>query len=283
MKTKISVTIEDNVLKGIDAIIDNIFIRNRSQAVEFLTKSALGEHKQAVILAGGPEEKLRISESEYRITARVGSSTVIEMAVKKLRENGFRDIYIVARHNVLTKVFDVLKDGSGYNVKVSYIEEKESKGSADSLRLLKGKINANFLAVYGHIIFDKVNIQELWSQHIKQGTAVATLMLTTAPNPSEKGTVKVEGSRILEFLQKPKKTEVYLVFSPIFVATPEIFNIEGGSLEYDVFPKLAEQGLLYGHTSAERERHIHSAGDVKAAGKSKRLNLVSSNRARSLR
>ena len=283
MKTKISVTIEDNVLKGIDAIIDNIFIRNRSQAVEFLTKSALGEHKQAVILAGGPEEKLRISESEYRITARVGSSTVIEMAVKKLRENGFRDIYIVARHNVLTKVFDVLKDGSGYNVKVSYIEEKESKGSADSLQLLKGKINANFLAVYGHIIFDKVNIQELWSQHIKQGTAVATLMLTTAPNPSEKGTVKVEGSRILEFLQKPKKTEVYLVFSPIFVATPEIFNIEGGSLEYDVFPKLAEQGLLYGHTSAERERHIHSAGDVKAAGKSKRLNLVSSNRARSLR
>ncbi|HLD96930.1 MAG TPA: sugar phosphate nucleotidyltransferase [Candidatus Nanoarchaeia archaeon] len=270
MKQKISITIENSVLKGIDSVVDNVFIRNRSQAVEFLAKSALGEHKQAVILAGGPEEKLRISGTEYRITARVGSSTVIERAVKKLRENGFRDIYVVARHNILTKVFDVLKDGSGYNVKVSYIEEKESEGSADSLRLLKGKISTNFLAVYGHIIFDKVNVQELWSQHIKQGTAVATLLLTTAPNPSEKGTVKVEGSRILEFVQKPKKTEVYLVFSPIFVATPEIFNTEGGSLEYDVFPKLAEQGLLYGHASSEKEQHVHTAKDVHALKNSKK-------------
>ena len=269
MKRKVSVTIEDSVLKGIDSVVDNVFIRNRSQAVEFLTKTALGEHKQAIILAGGPEEKLKISESEYRITARVGNTTVIEKAVKKLRENGFRDIYVVARHNVLTKVFDILKDGSGYNVKVSYIEEKESQshGSADSLRLLKGKINTNFLVVYGHVIFDKVNIQELWNQHIRQGTAVATLIVTTAPNPSEKGIVKVEGNRILEFVQKPKKTDVYLVFSPIFVATPEVFNIEGSSLEYNVFPKLAEQGLLYGHSSAEKEQHVHTAADVRAISK----------------
>ncbi|MBI2144045.1 hypothetical protein HYU17_02740 [Candidatus Woesearchaeota archaeon] len=264
MKKKISVTIEDNVLKGIDSVVDNIFIRNRSQAIEFLAKTALGEHKQAVILAGGPEEKLRISETGYRITAKVGSSTVVEKAAKKLRENGFRDIYVVARHNILTKVFDILKDGSSHNVKVSYIEENESRGSADTLRLLKGKINANFIAVYGHVVFEKVNIHELWNQHLKQGTAVATLMLTTAPNPNEKGTVKVEGSKILQFIQKPRKTDVYLVFSPIFVATPEIFNTNGSSLEYDVFPKLAEQGLLYGHTSSEREQHIHTAADAKA-------------------
>ena len=267
MKKKISVTIEDSILKGVDSIVDNVFIRNRSQAVEFLTKTALGERKQAVILAGGPEDKLKISKTDYRLTTRLGNSTVIERAVKKLRENGFRDIFVVARHNVLTKAFDILKDGSSYNVKVSYLEEKESRGSADTLRMLKGKISTNFLAVYGHIIFDKVNIQELWNQHIKQGTAVATLMLTTAPNPSEKGTVKVEGNRILEFIQKPKKTDVYLVFSPIFVATPEILNINGSSLEYDVFPKLAAQGLLFGHTSAEKEQHIHTAADVKAISK----------------
>ncbi|MBI2580250.1 hypothetical protein HYV85_00390 [Candidatus Woesearchaeota archaeon] len=264
MKQKISITIEDSILRGIDSVVDNIFIRNRSQAIEFLAKTAMGEHKQAAILAGGPEEKLKISGTEYRITARIKNTTVVEKAVKKLRENGFKDIFIVARHNVLTKIFDVLKDGSSQNVKVNYIEEKESNGSADTLRLLKGKINANFLAVYGHIIFDKVNVQELWNQHLRQGTAVATLMLTTAPNPSEKGTVKVEGNRILEFIQKPRKSDVYLVFSPIFVATPEIFNTGGSSLEYDVFPKLAEQGLLFGHTSAEKEQHVHTAADAKA-------------------
>jgi NDP-sugar pyrophosphorylase family protein len=263
MKKKISITIEASLLKGIDSVVNNVFIRNRSQAIEFLTKTALGEHKQAVILAGGPESKLKISGTDYSITAKIGDTTLIEKAVKKLRENGFKDIFLVARHKVLTKVFDILKDGSGNNVKVTYIEEKESRGSADTLRLLKGKINTNFLALYGHVIFDKVNIQELWNQHITRGTAVATLMLTTSPNPSEKGTVKVEGNQILEFVQKPKKTDVYLVFSPIFVATPEIFNLEGDSLEYNVFPRLAERGLLFGRTSAEKEQHVHKASDLR--------------------
>lgn len=263
MKRKISITIEEGILKGIDSVVDNIIIRNRSQAIEFLAKAALGDQKQAVILAGGEEDKLKISSTEYRITAKIRNTTVVEKAVKKLRENGFRDIFIVARHNILTRVFDILKDGSNHNVKVSYIEETAGNGSADSLKLLKGKIKGNFLAVFGHIVFDKVNIQELWNQHIKQGTAVATVVLTTAPNPSEKGTAKVEGNKVLEFIQKPKKTDVYLVFSPIFAMTPEIFNISGSSLEYDVFPKLAEQGLLYGHTSAEKEQHIHSAADAR--------------------
>ena len=74
MKRKISITIEDTLLKGIDSVVDNVFIRNRSQAIGFLTKTALGEHKQTAILAGGPEEKLKISETEYRITARIGKS-----------------------------------------------------------------------------------------------------------------------------------------------------------------------------------------------------------------
>ncbi|MAG15569.1 hypothetical protein CMO88_00755 [Candidatus Woesearchaeota archaeon] len=261
MKQKISITLDENILKDIDAIIDNIVIRNRSQAVEFLAKNALGENKIAVILSGGDESKLKINEG-YRITAQIKDSTVIELAIKKLRENGFKEIYVVARQKVLTKVFDIVKDGSSYSVKINYVEEKESKGSGDTLNLVKGKLKTNFLVIYGHVLFEKINLEELWNRHIKQNT-VATLMLTTAANPQEKGTVMMEGDKILEFVQKPKKTDVYLVFSPIFVATPDIFNYTEQSLEYDVFPKLAKLRLLSGHISAEKEQHIHNAGDVK--------------------
>ena len=262
MKRKISVTLDENILKAVDGMIDNIIIRNRSQALEFLAKNALGENKTAVILSGGEESRLEISRGEYRITARIKSSTVIERSIKKLRENGFKEIYVIARKNVLTKVFDVVKDGSDYSVKVNYVEEKESKGSADSLKLAKGKINNDFLVVYGHVLFEKINLEALWDKHMKQNS-VATLMLTTAANPSEKGTVAMEGDKILEFKQKPRKTDVYLVFSAIFAASPDIFNYTEGSLEYDVFPLLASRGLLSGHVSAEKELHIHSADDVR--------------------
>ena len=260
-KIKISITINEKTLQDINSIIDNIYIRNRSQAIEHLAKNALGENKTAVILLGGNEDNLRISKDEYRPTAGIKKSTVIELALKKLRENNFKTIYIIARQNLLTKLFEMLKDGTNYGVKINYVEEKSSGGTADSLRLLRGKINANFLVVYGDIIFSKINIDELWNDHIKQN-AVATIMLTTSSKPSEKGTVKVEGNKVLDFAQKPRKSDIYLVFSPIFVTEPQIFEYSGASLEFDVFPELADKGLLNGHLSSEKEVHIHNKKDL---------------------
>ena len=260
-KTKISITINEKTLQDIDSIIDNIYIRNRSQAIEHLAKNSLGENKTAVILLGGTEEHIRISRDEYRPTARVKNNAVIELAVKKLRENNFKTIYIIARHNLLTKLFEMLKDGIDYGVKINYVEEKSSNGTADSLKLLKGRINNNFLVVYGDIVFNKINIEELWNDHIKQNS-IATIMLTTSSKPSEKGTVRVEGNKVLTFTQKPKKSDIYLVFSPMFVTEPQIFEYSGSSLEFDVFPELAEKGLLNGHLSSEKEIHIHSKKDL---------------------
>jgi len=260
-KSKISITISEKTLKDIDSIIDNIYIRNRSQAIEHLAKNALGENKSAVILLGGAEERLKISKEVYRPTARIRSLSVIELALKKLRENNFKTVYIVARHNLLTKLFEMLKDGTDYGVKITYIEEKSSNGTADSLRLLKGKLKSNFIVVYGDIIFNKISIDELWNDHIKQNAA-ATIMLTTSSKPSEKGTVRVEGNKVLSFEQKPKKSDIYLVFSPIFVTEPQILEYNGASLEFNVFPELAEKGLLNGHLSSEKEVHIHTKKDA---------------------
>jgi len=260
-KAKISITINEKTLQDIDSIIDHIYIRNRSQAIEHLAKNALGENKTAVILLGGDERHLKISKEDYGATAKIRNNTVIELAIKKLKENNFKTVYIIARHNLLTRLFEMLKDGIDYGVKISYIEEKFSNGTADSLRLLKGRVNNNFLVVYGDIVFSKINIEELWNDHIKQN-ATATIMLTTSSKPSEKGTVKVEGNKVLSFTQKPKKSDIYLVFSPIFVTEPQIFECRGQSLEFDVFPELAGKGLLNGHLSSEKEIHIHSRKDL---------------------
>ena len=263
MKKKISITINEKTLKAVDAIIDNIYIRNRSQAIEYLAENSLGADKTAVILSGGDEEKIRISSSEYRITAKIGKATVIEEAVRKLKENGFSSIYVIARHNVLTAVFNIMKDGTNYGVSVIYVEEKDTQGTAESLKYLKGKIKTDFLVVYGDIIFSKVSIEELWQDHLKQ-KGVATLLLTTSPTPEKKGVVKMEGNKILDFMQKPKKTDIYLGFSSIFAADAELFNYEGKSLEYNVFPKLAERGLLNGHLSTQKVIKVHSLKDLKS-------------------
>ncbi len=262
MREKISITIDGQLLSQIDGVIDNIYIKNRSQAIEHLVRNSIGENRTAVVLAGGDELGLDIGNGTYSPLALVQGKTLIERAIRKLRDSGFKNIYIISRHNLMTQLFEVIKNGADQDVSITYLEEKKSQGTFQSLLLAKGKIRAPFLVVYGDILFEKVNIEELWNDHIRNH-ALATIMLTTSAAPSEKGTVKVEGTKVLEFTQKPRKSDIYLVFSPLFVAEPALLDYSGTSLEFDVFPKLAEKGLLNGHLSSEKERHVHSLGDLK--------------------
>lgn len=249
-------------MQDIDSIIDNIYIRNRSQAIELLVNSALGENKVAVILSGGPEEALKISEREYRITAKLNAKTLIESMITKLKEEGFKKIYLVARKTIINDVFSIVQNGSKYGVSVEYVEEKDSLGTADSLKLVRGKVNTNFLVVYGDIYFKNLSLEELWNEHLKR-KGMTTLLLTTTPTPEKKGVVKIEGSKILEFIQKPKTSDVYLGFSSIFVSQPELLEYAGHALEKDVFPILAKKGLLNGYLSTSRIIKLHAKTDIK--------------------
>lgn len=270
MKNKISITINERIIKDINSLIDNIYIRNRSQAIEFLVNKALGEDKIAVILAGGNEEKLKLFGNAYKPTAKIGGSTVIEIAIKKLRRNGFKTVYIVARHNVLTSIFQIIADGVEYGVKVNYIEEKESQGSADSLKLLRGKIKTSFLVVYCDIIFDAMDINGIWERHLKH-KAISTLMITSVPTSSiylgKVGHVKVEGNKMVEFVEKPPKAESTIFFCGLFMAEPELLEYKGHSLETEVFQELIKKGYLYGYLSSKEYLHIHNKDDIKIIGK----------------
>jgi NDP-sugar pyrophosphorylase family protein len=251
MKRKISITLGENTIKEVDNLVDNIYIRNRSQAIELLVNNALGENKTAVILSGGDEEDLRISDKEYRITAKLGGITLIENMVQKLREESFTKIFLVARKKIMDDVFSIIQNGQKYGVNIDYIEEKKSEGTSDTLKYVRGKIKSSFLVIYGDIIFNELSLDEFWNEHIKR-KGIVTLLLTTTPEPSKKGVVKIEGSKIMEFIQKPKDSDVYLGFSSMFVAQPELLEYHGSSLEDDVFPDLAKKGLLNGYLSTTR-------------------------------
>ncbi len=171
-------------------------------------------------------------------------------------KNNFKEIYLIARHNILTKAFSFFGNGNSYGIKLNYVEEKKSDGTFETLKLLKGKINSNFLVVYDDIIFDKINLSELLETH-SRSHAITTLMLTTSDEPSKKGNVVVQGNKILSFIQKPKMSDNYIVFSPIFIAEPELLDYQGISLEKDIFPELARNNLLAGHISPVKEMHVH--------------------------
>lgn len=247
------------MLKEANSIIDGVRIRNTSQAIEFMLRKSLSETRTAVILAGGPEEKLRL-DGIPKPLAKIKGKTVIEHAVENLRKYKFSDIYIVGRKPVLSEIFKYVGDGSTSDVVINYVEEKPEKSTtcsdtAKTLKILKGKIRKTFLCMYCDILFD-YNLSEALNFHLREG-GVATLILKTEHSPVKWGVVNLDGNKIVNFEEKPKKADSYIVFSGIFFAEPEILKYSEDSLEYELFPFLAKKSMLAGLVCSGKSKHAH--------------------------
>lgn len=263
---KISLRIEDDILHGVDNLIDNIVIKNRSHAIKHLLKKSLGKEKIAVILAKGSdtdghnlEKDLLISKTEYNCTAKIKDTTLIKEQIKLLNKYGFNIIYIMTIPKIIANIKKILKDSHG-NI-IHYISLDKHMKTAEALGLLKDKVYSPFLLFYEDIIFD-MNLNDIYNSHLNNND-IATITITTSKNPSVKGYVNVQGTKVIKFIEKFKTTKNSLINEPIYVMSPRIFDIEGKSLAYDIFPKLAEQRLLSGHLSSNRIIHLHEQKDKK--------------------
>lgn len=259
MKEKISITVDSKILRETESLVDGIRIRNKSQAVEFLLRKILSENRNAVILAGGPDEKLMV-DGTLKPLIKVKGKHVIEIIIDQFKKFKFSNIFIVGRKNVLSEIFKIVGDGSSYDVKINFIEERDEKAlttqdSARTLKLLRGKINTTFICTYCDIVSD-YNLEMAWIFH-NTNRSVATHLLKTSEVPKKWGVVTLNGNKITSFVEKPKKVDSYLVYTGIFIAEPEILDAPGNSLEYEIFPVLAETEKLNGYICSGESRHIH--------------------------
>ena len=102
-KTRITITIDPDIVKQIDAEIDGVVIRSRSEAIEKFVKQYLGQQRIAVILAGGDPDSLRTVETaDYRPLLPINDKTLVEYIIDKIIAAGFQKIIVIGRIHVLT-------------------------------------------------------------------------------------------------------------------------------------------------------------------------------------
>jgi mannose-1-phosphate guanylyltransferase len=134
---------------------------------------------------------------------------------------------------------------------ISYVHEKQPTGTGGALRATQKLIDSSpFIVMYSDVLLD-LDINEFSHTHTQNKSAVGTLALTSVADPSTYGAVKLRGSRIMEFSEKPPiSNEVSrLVFAGCAVFNRSVFNHlpprrSSLSLEQDVFPKLIKKGRL---------------------------------------
>ena len=265
MKKRISVTISDDVVKKLDAVVDGLNIRSRSEALETIAARFLDANKIAVFLGGGETEKLKIA-GMFKPLIKIRGKPLIVHNIEQLKNAGFKKIYFIANSQLIGECFKVLGNGSSYGVDINYIEEKKPLGNAKTLQLVENYIKSPFLVlpVDNYFDFDLSYLSKIHSVH----DAIVTLAVqSTRESLSDLGVVEMAGDQIIGYEEKPKNPKTFLTSAFISICDPKIFDyIPKGNVKWvlqtDIFPRLVKERKLYGCLISGTAVNIHSARDL---------------------
>jgi NDP-sugar pyrophosphorylase family protein len=254
MKERVTITLNEDLIKELDKRIDGEHIKNRSQEIGKILEDSLGISipTKALILAGGKGTRLRpLTLHTPKALVDVQGKTLTEWLFDLLKKYGVRDV-ILSTGYLADKIRDYFTDGSKFGMNVDYVEESPDKplGTAGPLVLAKDMLTDSFIVSNGDEL-KCINIARMYRLH-KRKKALVTIALTSVDDPSQYGVARLDGSRILEFVEKPKKEDApsNLINSGFYIIEPEVIEmIPKGKhcmLEKEIFPKLAREGKLRG-------------------------------------
>lgn len=253
-KEKLTVTIRKDLFPKIDAMIDGHKIRNRSHAAEFLIEKGLDQElvTKAIILVGGEGTRLRPFTYELpKVMLPIQGKPMVQHIIEQLKFHGVREI-ILAVYYKAEKVREYFGNGHHFGVNIKYVEEKKPLGTAGPLRLAKKYLTESFYIVWGDIL-SQLDLTDFAHFHKEHG-GLATVALTTVEDTSRYGVVAMNGNKIIGFVEKPEKKDApsNLINSGMAIMEPDVIKkyvpkTGKAMVEYDIYPKLAKEGQLYGY------------------------------------
>ncbi|MFZ2970119.1 MAG: sugar phosphate nucleotidyltransferase [Minisyncoccia bacterium] len=253
-RERLTITLKKEIVNAIDRMIDGSKIRNRSHAIEYmLSKNLLPEKTKVLILTGGEGVKLRPFTYEMpKALLPIHNKPLLQHTIEFMAQNGFKDIIISVGH-LGEKIKNYFKDGSGFGVQITYIDQdKKESGTAQPLLQAKKLIGESpFILWYGDVLAE-ADLFDMLDFH-KSNKNVVTMGITSVEKSSDWGVVTLKGSQIVEFNERPEKDYLisHLINAGIYIINAEIFgNIKNNSksLELDVLPKLAKEKNLSGYS-----------------------------------
>ncbi len=252
MKERVTLTLDSDLLNEVDRRVDGFKIKNRSHAIELLLMQSLGNGvpKTAFILAGGRGVRLQpITHELPKPLLPLHDKPLLQHILELFRKHNIKNVIISVGYKG-DKIKEAFGNGSKMGMSITYVEEDKPLGTAGPLRLAASMLTETFIACNADELKD-IDLMDMYLSH-KENRAHVTIALTTVDDPSAYGVARLQGNRILEFVEKPKKEKApsNLINAGLYIMEPEVLSYipEGfAMLEKDVFPKLASEGKLFGY------------------------------------
>jgi len=204
----------------------------------------------AVILVGGQGTRLRpLTDRTRKDLLAIVDRPLLAFTFEHLARNGVERAILSCGY-LPDQLHAHFGDRYGA-LSLEYAVEDEPLDSGGGIAFAARGLEGSFFALNGDSLRE-ADLGELVRFHRSTG-AKATILLTPVADPSRYGLVRLAADgRVESFLEKPRPEEIDtdLINAGLYVLEPEVLELvpEGRpvSIEREVFPRLAEEGSVYG-------------------------------------
>ena len=181
-----------------------------------LTKPSAERENWVVLMAGGLGNRLRpLTDTVPKPLLKVGHKPLLETILESFRAHNFTRFFLSVNYKA-DMVKEYFGDGTAWNCRIEYLEEKERLGTAGALSLLPDRPTAPVVVMNGDLL-TKVNFSSLLDYHTEQ-SAVATMGVREYDFQVPYGVVEIHEGRILALKEKPVQS--FFVNAGIYVVDP---------------------------------------------------------------
>ncbi|MGQ9539070.1 MAG: sugar phosphate nucleotidyltransferase [Candidatus Bathycorpusculaceae bacterium] len=209
---------------------------------------------KALILAGGFATRLRpLSCTRPKILFPIINKPLVEWILERLSQSDVREVIFAINSQTAFHLRRSKFSKHGIKIVYSCDPPKKPLGTGGPVKRAEKFLEGECFLVVNGDIFANLDYGEIIKAH-RDKNATVTIALHHVKDPSRYGVAELaEDDRIKRFIEKPPAgaSTSNLINAGIYVLSEEIFSyIPKGrkvSLEREIFPKLVEEGRLYGY------------------------------------
>ncbi|MEO0620203.1 MAG: nucleotidyltransferase family protein [Pseudomonadota bacterium] len=195
----------------------------------------------AVIMAGGLGTRLApLTNTLPKPMLKVGDKPILETIIERLALHRLNRIVVCVNYKAEI-IQDHFGDGSQWNVNISYVHEKERRGTAGALSLLPDLPTGPTVVMNGDVL-TAVDFEALLDFH-KTDPGSATMCVREHVVEVEYGVAEIEGTRLTALSEKPQLK--YFINAGVYVLDPQALTAIPSVGYYDMttlFDELIEDG-----------------------------------------
>jgi UDP-N-acetylglucosamine diphosphorylase/glucosamine-1-phosphate N-acetyltransferase len=177
---------------------------------------------KALVLAAGEGTRLRpLTSNVPKPLLLVAGKPFLSHIFESLKAGGVKDIALLVGWKA-NRIKEFYGDGSELGLSITYLEQKERRGTADAVGHAQEVMDEPFFCVNGDVVISELDVKVMRSTFESKNRTV--MGAVTVPNPSAFGVIEEKDGKLIRILEKPKQPPSDLINAGMFVFTPDIFQ-----------------------------------------------------------